>query len=68
MAATKPMTGVKLLYSGEVRTVGQTHGLLVIWDLKNGTTISTVEPRIDMIWRDYGKCGDPCKETTFWTE
>ncbi len=59
---------VKLLHAGEVKTVGQTHGRLVVLDLKNGTTIKTYEQQIDMIWHDYNGCGDPCRDTVFWTE
>ncbi len=59
---------VKILYSGQVKFVMQAHSLSVWMTLKNGTMIKTVEPVIDMIWRDYDRCGDPCKDTIFGTE
>ena len=59
---------VNLLYSGQVMRSGQSHSLRVFLDLKNGTSLVAIEPVIDAIWRAWEQCGDPCKDTTFWTE
>ena len=59
---------VQLLCSGQVKTLGQAHSRMVVLDLKNGTTLYTVEPQIDMIWRECQNCGNACKGTTYWTE
>ncbi len=46
----------------------QFHSLTVILVLKNGSIVGTQEPTIDQIFREVGKCGDPCKGVGMGTE
>ncbi len=59
---------VRILRTGEVEAVIQTHRRVVGFTLKNGCGISTNEPVIDAIFEEVQKCGDPCKSILMITE
>jgi hypothetical protein len=59
---------IEILHTGQVESVAQLHSLEVSFMLKNGCRITTVEPRIDDIVQELGKCDDSCGVTSFATE
>jgi len=59
---------IRILNSGQVESVFQTHSLDVTLVLKNGTSIYTKEPSIDDIFDEVKKCGNLCKNITQATE
>ena len=59
---------VAILCSGQVKQVGQNHHRQVWLDLKNGTIVNTVEPRIDLVFQDCWSCGSACQGAEFVTE
>ena len=59
---------VRILNEGRVREVGQSHSLKVWLTLADGTRYVTEEPRIDEIWNEIRRCGEPCKDIYSWTE
>jgi hypothetical protein len=59
---------IKVLQTGQVTRVIQTHQLYVSLWLKNGSVITTKEPNIYAISYELSKCGDPCKNIVFGTE
>ena len=59
---------VRILRSGQVVTVMQGHNLIVSLTLKDGTSIMTIEPSIDLIGQEIFICGDPCKDIRYATE
>ena len=59
---------IEILNSGEVVSLAQLHNLEVSFVLENGCTIETIEPRIDDIFAEVQKCGEPCAMITLATE
>ena len=59
---------IRILNSGEVEQVFQTHSLDVTLILKDGRSIHTKEPGIDDIFDEVEKCGEPCKDILLATE
>ena len=59
---------LKILNSGQVTHVDQTHSKVVSLVLKNGTKFITEEPNIDDIVKEVKKCGEPCKNILISTE
>jgi len=59
---------IRILNSGEVEFVSQTHNLDVYLVLKDRTAIKTKEPVIDLIFDEVEKCGEPCKDIELETE
>ena len=59
---------VRILRSGQVVAVMQGHNLIVSLTLKDGTSIMTIEPSIDLIGQEIFICGDPCKDIRYATE
>ena len=57
-----------LLATGQVDTVFQTHALGVTFLMKDGSSIESVEPGIDDIFRLVDECGDPCRDVALATE
>jgi len=58
----------KIINSGEVTEVFQSHALDVEINLKDGTKISTKEPKIDAIFGLIDTCGEKCKDIIKATE
>jgi len=56
---------VRILRSGQVVAVMQGHNLIVSLTLKDGTSIMTIEPSIDLIGQEIFICGDPCKDIRY---
>ena len=61
-------TAVELLNTGEVEMIAQAHSLDVIFTMKDGSNIHTVEPQIDAIFDEIVKCGQPCSQIAMATE
>jgi hypothetical protein len=61
-------TAVEILNSGDVEMVVQLHSLDVIFTMKDGSEIQTVEPTIDAIFAEIEKCGQPCSQIAVATE
>jgi len=61
-------TAVEILNTGQVDSIFQTHNLDVSLVLIDGTTIKTVEPEIDAIFREVERCGRPCSNIMLATE
>ncbi len=59
---------VEILNSGEVVGVYQLHSLKVTLELRDGSMITTMEPRIDDIFHEVEKCGAPCEGIVLATE
>ena|SRR2546422_6143749 len=59
---------VRMLRSGQVVAVMQGHNLIVSLTLRDGTSIMTIEPSIDLIGQEIFLCGDPCKNIRYATE
>ncbi len=52
---------MRILNSGQVQRIMQTHNLEVIFTLQNGRIIHTKEHEIDEIFDEIEKCGNSCK-------
>ena len=61
-------TAVEILNTGSVAMVAQLHSLEVTLTMEDGSEIRTVEPRIDAIFEEVEKCGEPCGEIILATE
>jgi len=61
-------TAVKIIHSGEVASVFQTHSLEITLYLKDGQEIHTVEPAIDAVIHEVDICGDRCSQIMIATE
>ena len=59
---------IRILNSGEVEQVLQTHSLEVTLILKDGTRIKTKEPNVDDILDEVEKCGSRCENIFLATE
>jgi hypothetical protein len=59
---------IEILNSGEVEMVAQLHSLDVIFTLKDGSEIRTVEPAIDAIFQEVDRCGQICSDLILATE
>ena len=59
---------VAMILNGEVTQVMQTHDLKVYLTLKDGRTLSSIEPVIDDVMRIIDFCGEPCKDILVATE
>jgi hypothetical protein len=59
---------IEILNSGEVVGVYQLHNLEVTLQHRDGSWITTMEPRLDDIFREVDKCGSPCEGITLATE
>ena len=59
---------IEILNQGNVEQVVQLHSLDVKLILKDECTYNTVEPVIDVIFEEIGKCGEPCAEMILSTE
>jgi hypothetical protein len=59
---------IEILHTGQVESVVQLHSLEVSFMLENGCRITTVEPRIDDIFKEIDKCVNSCGVTSFATE
>jgi hypothetical protein len=59
---------IRILITGQVMRVFQTHHLDVTLSLKNETVLTTREPTIDAIFHEIVKCGDPCQTIVEGTE
>lgn len=58
----------RILSSGNVSSVMQTHHLDVSLVLRDGSMVITKEPRIDEIGREIAACGSPCNGIIYATE
>ena len=61
-------TAVEILNSGDVEMVVQLHSLDVTLTMEDGSEIHTVEPRIDAVFEEIQKCGEPCSDIALATE
>jgi len=59
---------VRILRSRKVVAVMQGHNLIVSLTLRDGTSMMTIEPSIDLIGQEIFLCGDPCKDIRYATE
>ena len=59
---------VEALNRGEVEQIVQYHSLVVDFELKDGSSFSTVEPRIDAIFDEIEDCGWRCRNVGQITE
>ena len=59
---------IEILYAGRVTEIMQTHDLQVRLTLKDGSQITTVEPKMDAIFREVDRCGSVCDEVVLITE
>ncbi len=59
---------VQTIMNGEVQQVTQTHSLEVTLSLKDGTTLHTIEPRLDEVFRVIEMCGELCSDIVLSTE
>ena len=57
-----------LIRNGLVEAVFQTHALEVTLVLKDGRTLTTIEPQIDDVFQVIDECGEPCSAMTMATE
>jgi hypothetical protein len=57
-----------LILEGSVSQVTQLHDLTVILDLKDGSTVKTIEPSIDEVFRVIDQCGEKCADILRATE
>ncbi|MEJ2264537.1 MAG: hypothetical protein P8X95_13910 [Anaerolineales bacterium] len=57
-----------LILEGRVSQVTQLHNLTVILDLKDGSTVKTIEPAIDDVFKVIQQCGDKCADIIRATE
>ena len=71
--AATPMTlswpeAEKMILSGDVQQVAQTHALVVYLTLKDGREFVTKEPSIDEVFRLVERCGEKCAGIALATE
>ena len=59
---------IRVLYSGQVTHIFQSHHLDVTLQLENGTVLATKEPTIDAIFHEVTRCGEPCRNILIATE
>jgi hypothetical protein len=59
---------LEFLNNGEVTLVAQSHDLEVSLVLKDGRTVTAVEPSIDAIFEAVEACGDACSNIVLMTE
>ncbi|PIR87557.1 MAG: hypothetical protein COU10_04090 [Candidatus Harrisonbacteria bacterium CG10_big_fil_rev_8_21_14_0_10_45_28] len=59
---------IKILRSGEVDSVSQSHKLKVVLIMKNGDKITTTEPSIDEIITQIELCKNTCSQILIATE
>jgi PBP1b-binding outer membrane lipoprotein LpoB len=59
---------IEILNSGEVVGVYQLHSLKITLELRDGSMITTMEPRIDDVFHEVEKCGAPCQGIILATE
>lgn len=59
---------LEILNSGEVTAIYQLHNLEVTLELKDGTSIKTIEPNIDAIFQEIDNCGVLCSNIIRATE
>ena len=59
---------VAMIMNGEVSQVVQAHDLTVQLTLKDGRTMTAIEPAIDEIFRVIETCGAPCSDIRVATE
>ena len=59
---------IEILHTGKVESVAQLHSLEVSFMLEDGCRITTVEPRIDDIFKELDQCEDSCGVTSIATE
>ena len=59
---------LEILNKGDVQLVSQSHNLEVLLVLKDGRTITTVEPSIDAIFKAITECGETCSNVILMTE
>jgi hypothetical protein len=57
-----------LILEGSVSQVTQLHNLTVILDLKDGSTVKTIESSIDEVFKVIDQCGDKCADIIRATE
>jgi hypothetical protein len=58
----------KMILSGDVQQVAQTHALAVYLTLKDGREFVTKEPSIDEVFRVVERCGEKCAGIALATE
>ena len=51
---------IKMIHSGEIESVSQTHSLAVSLTTKEGVQFKTKEPAIDKVFQEIKECGEPC--------
>ena len=61
-------TAIKILRSGQVSEVIQSHNLEVLMNLDDGNQIKTIEPAIDQVFKEIDICGDICSDILLITE
>jgi putative hemolysin len=61
-------TAVDLISGGYVEMVAQLHDLTVELHLKDGRSLSTLEPAIDVVFAVVEACGDGCSDIVLATE
>ena len=61
-------TAVELLRTGEVEEVFQQHNLTVTLTFRDGQRVTTIEPAIDVIFKEVQNCGAPCSQIILVTE
>lgn len=59
---------VEMVKTGDVETVVQYHSRVVTLMMKDGSSIETREPRIDLIFDVIDQCGAPCEHISKITE
>lgn len=59
---------LRILRMGQVVAAMQGHNLIVSLTLRDGTSVMTIEPSIDLIFQEISRCGDPCKDIRLATE
>ncbi|MEJ2749725.1 MAG: DUF333 domain-containing protein [Anaerolineae bacterium] len=57
-----------LIRNGLVDAVSQTHALEVTLNLKDGRSLTTIEPQIDDVFQVINECGEPCSNMIIATE
>jgi hypothetical protein len=61
-------TAVEIIHSGQVEMIIQLHSLDVTLTMKDGSEVHTIEPYIDAVFQEVGKCGKPCSTIILATE
>ncbi|MGD8760401.1 MAG: hypothetical protein PVJ07_09135 [Anaerolineales bacterium] len=59
---------IEILNSGLVKLVAQFHSLEVELLVEDDCVVKTIEPRIDDIFAEVEKCGEPCADIMLATE